>query len=118
MSYDELETELRANPMLNVDAAAHILHENTIAFLRSETMQQFKTAYARTHGEPLSLLPSDRVVDADVSYANYGYLAVSGGALQTIYAHTDDMRMKYPVAPIEGMARDFVVHPIGSKTQG
>lgn len=224
MSYDQLETELRANPMLNVDAATHILHENalvintyidafgdpragdesaiivaiansynggpyktmlgglqvgirdigadlgisdlaldkatgrntdttqtafvqictrlaeegkiqrtpdeiaadakllgsnTIAFLRSETMQQFKQAYGQTTGEALSLLPkTDRLDDADVSYGNYGYLAIAGGALDAIQQYSLTTREKNTSLVLEGIARDYTTRPINQVDAG
>lgn len=218
MSYDQLETELRANPMLNVDAATHILHENalvintyleafgdpnqgdeasivlaiansynggpyktmlgglqvgirdigqdlgitdlaldkatgrdttetqaafvqictrlaeegkiqrtpdeiladskllgsnTIAFLQSETMQEFKQAYGQETGKVLTLLPQvDRLDDKDVSYGNYGYLSVAGGALDAIQTHTQVTRNELSPKAMQGMARDYVTHPL------
>ncbi len=214
MSYEELQTELRANPMLNVDAATHILHENalvintylaafgdpnqgdeasivlaiansynggpyktmlgglqvgirdigqnlgiqdlaldkatgrdtaetqaafvqictqlaedgklqrtpdeiaadakllgsnTIAFLQSETMQQFKQAYGQETGKLLTLLPqADRLDDQDVSYGNYGYLSIAGGALDAIQNHSIVTRAEMKPDVVTGMARNYV----------
>lgn len=92
-----------------ITADSKLLGSNTIAFLQSETMQQFKQAYGQETGKALTLLPQvGRLDDRDVSYGNYGYLSVAGGALDAIQSHTVATRTEMNPEVIKGIARNYV----------
>ncbi|HBY73187.1 MAG TPA: hypothetical protein DEG44_00650 [Candidatus Kerfeldbacteria bacterium] len=71
-----------------------LLGTETVAFLRSETMQQLKHAYQVSTGEPLSILPQQQhLADHAVSFANYAYLATQAGAYDVITQYSNNTRL-------------------------
>lgn len=71
-----------------------LLGSHTISFLRSETMREFKQAYANEVGHSMSLLPDTTTLgQAEVSYGNYVYLATRAGALDVILQHSEGVRL-------------------------
>ncbi len=98
-------------------ADALLLEGNTIAFLRSETMQQFKGAYADMRGTQFTLLPNmDRLSLSDVSYANYAYLANRGGALNAIEDNSRLVRSVVEEQDPSVAAKEYIVS--GNKLGG
>lgn len=81
-----------ADDQLQRDLA--LLGSETVAFLRSDTMQQLKVAYHDTTGEDFSLLPNQQhLTSSNVSYANYGLLATRGGAYDSIQNFSQATRL-------------------------
>ncbi|MBI4407055.1 MAG: LysM peptidoglycan-binding domain-containing protein [Candidatus Kerfeldbacteria bacterium] len=94
-----------------------MLGSETVAFLRSDTMQQLKVAYRDSTGQDLSLLPNQQHLnDSNVSYANYGLLATRGGAYDLIQQFSENTRLAKGQALPTTIARDD--SPIRSSNKG